>query len=384
MTEGAYRLLLVEDSPTARQMIRDALDRMEGVDLVVDEVGTLEEALDTAQDRAFDLIFMDYELPDGDGIQAIDNLRGLGVEDPIVMLTGKGDEDIASQAIRRGADDYLSKDGLEPVRIVQTVRNQIRLSELDRRSEFLARHRDRDGEPPAERLALLGAFGASIQEGLSVGMTDLVFVHETLDERLRDLERSSAADQAGKELERVRLLVDDLGETLDRLDRLDSTLHSLRRLTLAGVERETVDLDEVVAALARVCGTGSRVEVETDLDGPESIEVDLPAIRQVVSHLVNNAIQASPADGAVTLSTRSDGDDAVIEVADAGPGIPEEVEDRIFDLYVTTKEDHEGLGLPLVRALVQNHGGTVTHREREGDGTVFTVRIPRAGADDDT
>lgn len=384
MTPDTYRVLAVEDDATWRQMLRQALDTLERFEVVVDDVERAEEGLKAAVEVGYDLIFMDYELPDGDGIQTIENLRGRGVDVPIIMLTGEGDEEVASQAIRSGADDYLTKDDASVQRIVQTTRNQLTIRDLDRQTGFLARHRDGDGTPSPERLALLGAFGATIQEAHQAGIADLTHIQRRLDERVRDLRDDPATEGAGKQLESLQRTVDDLADTVDRLDRLDGTLQSLRRLTLTGADRETVDLDELVGAAATVGATGAPVTVETDLDGPDAIEVDPPAIRQIVIHLINNAIQADPEADAVTVRTRTDGDDAVIEVADRGPGVPAEIRERAFDLYVTTKEDHEGLGLPLVRSLVRSHGGTVAFRDREGDGTVVTVRMPRVASASDS
>lgn len=384
MTPDAYRVLAVEDDATWRRMLRQALDTLEGFEIVVDEVERAEEGLKAAIGGRYDLIIMDYELPDGDGIQAIENLRGRGVDAPIIMLTGEGDEDVAAQAIRSGADDYLTKDAASVQRIVQTTRNQLTIRDLDRQAGFLARHRDVDKIPSPERLALLGAFGATIQEGHRAGIADLTQIQRRLAERIRDLRDDPATEGARKQLESLQRTVDDLGDTIDRLDRLDGTLQSLRRLTLTRADRKTVDLDEMVGAAARIGATGATVEIETDLDGPDAIEVDPPAIRQIVIHLINNAIQADPEADAVTVRTRTDGDDAVIEVADRGPGVPDEIRERAFDLYVTTKEEHDGLGLPLVRSLVRSHGGTVAFRDREGDGTVFTVRLPRGAPASDS
>lgn len=384
MTPDAHRVLAVEDDPTWHRMLREALRTLDRFEVVVDEVERAEEGLKAAVDGGYDLIFMDYELPDGDGIQTIENLRARGVDAPVVMLTGEGDEDVAAQAIRSGADDYLTKDDASIQRIAQTTRNQLTIRDLDRQAGFLARHRAGDETPSPERLALLGAFGATIQEGHRAGIADLTQIRRRLAEHVRDLQEDPATEGAGKELESLARTVDDLEDTVDRLDRLDGSLQSLRRLTLTGADPETVDLDDLVGSAATVGATGATVEVETDLDGPDALEVDPAAIRQIVIHLINNAIQADPEADAVTVRTRTDGDDALVEVADRGPGVPDGIRERAFDLYVTTKEDHEGLGLPLVRSLVRSHGGTVAFRDREGGGTVFTVRLPGAGSDPDS
>jgi signal transduction histidine kinase len=112
-------------------------------------------------------------------------------------------------------------------------------------------------------------------------------------------------------------------------------------------------------------------------------------VSQVLLNLITNAAHAiravvgnSGRKGAITLSTRGDGKDAVISVRDTGTGIPEAIRSRIFEPFFTTKEAGEGSGqgLGIARSLiVKKHGGALTLETEVGKGTVFIVRLPLRG-----
>jgi len=112
---------------------------------------------------------------------------------------------------------------------------------------------------------------------------------------------------------------------------------------------------------------------------------DLPEIgcyagqlNQVFMNLLINAVQAIPGDGDVWISTRVEGDEAILSIRDNGRGIPPEHLNRIFDPFFTTKDPEEGtgLGLSISRDIIDRHGGTLEVESEVGKGTTFTVRLP--------
>ena len=104
--------------------------------------------------------------------------------------------------------------------------------------------------------------------------------------------------------------------------------------------------------------------------------MDARLVRQAVVNVAANAAQAMARGGRITVRTLRDGDAAVVELEDDGPGIPEEVRGRIFEPFFTTKATGTGLGLAVVRRIVEGHGGTVQVRPGPGAGTVFALRFP--------
>jgi two-component system, OmpR family, sensor kinase len=176
------------------------------------------------------------------------------------------------------------------------------------------------------------------------------------------------------EASRMGLLVDDL-LLLARLDvQRPLEQHRLDLLALASDavhDAQAIDPERTIA-----------MEV---LDGPGTPEVlgDEPRIRQVLSNLVANALQHTPTSAAVTVRVGTDGDDAVLEVADKGPGMGQEDASRVFERFYRTDSSRArasggiGLGLSIVDSLVHAHGGLVTVTTAPGEGCCFRVTLPR-------
>jgi len=134
-----------------------------------------------------------------------------------------------------------------------------------------------------------------------------------------------------------------------------------------------LDLAREAASFALV-GSSCLLEVEAS-EGPWTVEADPDQLSQVFHNLVLNAIQAMRSGGKITLVFRKSDEKISVAVVDEGSGIPSEDLPRIFDPYFTTKPKGMGLGLSVVHAVVERHGGTVEVESRVGRGTVFTVRL---------
>ncbi|MGH8030744.1 MAG: sensor histidine kinase, partial [Arenimonas sp.] len=115
---------------------------------------------------------------------------------------------------------------------------------------------------------------------------------------------------------------------------------------------------------------------------------DVPPVRclpdelnQVWTNLVHNALQAMDHKGTLTVGLDRDGDEVLVSIGDTGCGIPEEIRARIFDAFFTTKPAGEGtgLGLDIVRRIIEKHHGRIEVDSEVGRGTTFTVRLPIAG-----
>ncbi|CAN5331622.1 HAMP domain-containing sensor histidine kinase [soil metagenome] len=176
------------------------------------------------------------------------------------------------------------------------------------------------------------------------------------------------------EASRMGLLVEDL-LLLARLDAqrpLDQ-----RRVDLLALATDAVHD-------ARSVAPNRRVSMEV-IDGPGIPEVigDDARLRQVLGNLVANAIQHTPDLAGITIRVGTDGDSAILEVVDEGPGIPQEDAQRVFERFYRTDSSRDrasggtGLGLSIVDSLVYAHGGTVRVSTAPGQGCRFEVRLPR-------
>jgi signal transduction histidine kinase len=145
--------------------------------------------------------------------------------------------------------------------------------------------------------------------------------------------------------------------------------------------REPVELGQLLGEVADLAQPlAAERHVSVNVEGGGEARADRDQLRRAVVNLVRNAVEAAPAASVVELVARSDGDEAVIEVADRGRGLSAEARDRLFRPFFTTKERGTGLGLPLAKKVADAHGGTLALDEREGGGTVARLTIPAGPA----
>ena len=99
-------------------------------------------------------------------------------------------------------------------------------------------------------------------------------------------------------------------------------------------------------------------------------------LRQLILNLLQNAVEAMPGGGTVTVETCREGDMLRIDITDTGQGIPEDVRPKIFSAFFSTKSEGLGLGLFSARRIVNDYGGRIAMESKEGTGTCFTVLLP--------
>lgn len=179
---------------------------------------------------------------------------------------------------------------------------------------------------------------------------------------------------------------DDPGrKKLDLVARETSRLESMVREMLDfGRPLELLKSEEDLKGLVEDCveacrpiadKQGVEIRTELDLDLPP-LALDRNRFSQVVMNLITNVVQASPSGETVLAQTRWDGDEAVLDLRDHGQGIREGDRDKVFEPFVSTKKGGTGLGLPIVKKIVEAHGGGVSWRANPEGGVTFSVRLP--------
>jgi PAS domain S-box-containing protein len=182
---------------------------------------------------------------------------------------------------------------------------------------------------------------------------------------------------AGSALEEGPELLREACEGLDRVAAIVRDVGSFTGGTRP--ERASADLAELLDAAARVAAPQlADARIERDYSERPRVPCVTQELMQVFLNLLVNAGQALGPDGTIRLSTRTQGDEAVVEVADDGAGIPEDLVQRIFEPFFTTKPIGEGtgLGLPISQQIVSRHGGSIRVESELGRGTRFSVRLP--------
>jgi nitrogen fixation/metabolism regulation signal transduction histidine kinase len=182
-----------------------------------------------------------------------------------------------------------------------------------------------------------------------------------------------------KKLDDARAIIEEEVATLRRLVGEFSAFAKLPQAELSDADLRDflADQDRSLAAVREEAGPDITVTVEAPVERVP-VRIDAMMLKRCVDNLVQNAVQALRAEkgGKVIVAARRDGDDAVLEVRDDGPGVPAQARERIFDPYYTTKPEGTGLGLAIVKKVVLEHAGEVECDEAPEGGAAFRIRLP--------
>ncbi|OLC93308.1 MAG: hypothetical protein AUH86_17020 [Acidobacteria bacterium 13_1_40CM_4_58_4] len=169
-----------------------------------------------------------------------------------------------------------------------------------------------------------------------------------------------------------------IGNEIHRLDRVVQILVDFTRpRDLHLEETDLCRLLEDVASLAAPDAGLHGITITRELPAePLNVKVDTDFMKQAILNVVLNGVQAMPDGGTLAISARREEDVVVTEIHDQGGGIPSEIQDKIFELYFTTKKGGTGIGLAQTYQILQWHYGSVDFQSLEGQGTTFRLRLP--------
>lgn len=368
-----------------------------------------------AVERRHDLILADYVLPTFDGLNALAIAREHCPETPFVFVSGTLGEDIAVEALKNGATDYVTKQRLDrlPTVIVRALAEARAHSERRAAEQALHALNETLETRVAERTRELAEANAALRRQ--------IVERERVEEALRQAQRLEAVGQltSGVAHDFNNLLTVIAGniEFLGRAVSDDRSRHRLEmmrgaaergaRLTaqlLAFSRRQRLDpvpvrLNETAASMRDLLqssiGGAVRIEMTLQPDLWPAL-VDATQIELIILNLAINARDAMAVGGCLTIETANvrlggaptrpeeppPGEYAMVAVSDTGSGIPPDVLQRVFEPFFTTKEvgKGSGLGLAQVYGFAKQSGGGVRIETKAGEGTTVRVYLPRVAA----
>jgi hypothetical protein len=167
-------------------------------------------------------------------------------------------------------------------------------------------------------------------------------------------------------------------QEVERLERILSGIMNFARQPGPVFEQNNINrIIESTTLLLQDALTLPGVRIVKDLDETiPLVTIDAQQIKQVLLNLVHNALSALEGDGTVTVKTRAAGDFFEVCVSDTGRGIAEQVQEKIFAPFFTTRSSGTGLGLAVAKKIVEDHNGTITFKSKPGEGTTFIVKLP--------
>lgn len=360
MTGGdGVDLLLVEDDPDDARFVERLLTEYGRVDERLVELGSvtraerLAEAVSLLEDDP-DVVLLDLRLPDSEGVETVETLAERAPHVPLVVITGRTEPGLGPEAIREGAQDYLTKGSITADVLHRTIRYAIDRNEKQREIVELNR-----------RLSLLNRIVRGDVRN------DLAMVVGRGDELRARLEGDD------------RALVDSLLEAARRaVERTDTASQLLSVLSADGdPELEPLDLGGIVDEQAGRLRDRSDADVTVRRDADDAVFVEAsPLLDSALEQFLSNAVEHNDRERpAVTVTIEPSADSVALVVEDDGVGIPD-VQRRLLDDPDARYHDRAGVGTGLYHALtvVELSGGDVGFADNDPRGTVVTVTLPRA------
>jgi signal transduction histidine kinase len=255
---------------------------------------------------------------------------------------------------------------------LQTTDEALRHAITERQHAEAEQHRLEQETRRAEHFALLGRLAAAVSHEIRNPLGAIVLHVDLLDEELRAPSSNSP--------EEMRQALTEIKTQLARLDNLLQDYLSLARVATS--ERTPQDLGTAVQAWTqewqdRIAAHGVRLQLVGLTDLGHAV-FHANTLRRVVLNLVQNAVDAMPQGGTLTLEGQRTATQVQLHVRDTGSGIPAEQLAHIFEPLYTTKPEGTGLGLYIVQEIMAAHAGHVTVESAIGQGTTFTLTLPQA------
>ncbi|MGC8826360.1 MAG: ATP-binding response regulator [Anaerolineae bacterium] len=379
------RVLVIDDELGIREGCRRALTPY-GFEVEVAENGPA--GLRKLRESHFDILLLDAMLPGMTGLQVLEQVRQEFPDLICIIITGYATVELAVQAIRQGAHDFIAKPftaemllqvisrELERQRLIKEAR---RVQQLEEEARELAR-----AKAELEKLdAVEGRFMLTMVHILRAP----VAVMQNYVQLIR--KGYVPAEEQPEMLERIEQRA---GELLSTLDDLLMLAYLKERVGTQDVE--TVSLAEALESILPAVSERAaqrQIQLQVEVQDRPAVRANPNHIKALWSHLLDNAVRYTPAGGQVrvTVSADTEQKQAVGTVSDTGIGIAVDEIPRIFEEFYRTEEARHmqemgtGLGLSIVRQVVEIYGGTIEVQSEVGQGSTFRFRLPLAELEGD-
>ena len=376
-TADLPQVLVIDDEMGPRESLRMLLKPI----YQVHTADSVEIGLKLLNEKKPDAIVMDIRMPGITGIEGLRRIRQIDPHLSVIMLTGFGALETAKEALRLGANDYISKP-FDAREMREVISRNVERTRLHRTSESAAgeikelNNRLLQELAQKERLASLGQASAEFVHDIGNPLTIVWGYVQLLAKKLEESEPTDDpnAVSSSKELEIIEQnvrLCRDLLTMWQSYGSVEATPHKL--ISISDIVRDVV---AGVGAMAKETPVELKCEVTED---PCSLMGDAVQITRAIQNVIINAIQASgDRKGTVEVSCIRKDFYVDVRVADTGQGISPEQIARIFDPYFTTKQGKSGtgLGLFITRKVVDDHNGSIKVDSTLGIGTTITIRLP--------
>jgi two-component system, sensor histidine kinase and response regulator len=357
-------VLVVEDnllfSQAVEAMLRHSFSSLSTILMAT----SLSDAINKVNETKVGVILLDLTLPDSNGLQTLVSMCS-NTKAPIVVLTGDDDEKSALEALRIGAQDYLLKGDINHRQLTRSICYSI--------------ERHRSQQINAERMRLYEQredFMATLTHDMK---NPLIGAN-----RILELLASGGLGELPAQHVKPLLTVMQSNEALLALIRNLIEVYRFEK-DLDTIEKENTDLRKLVNIYLDTVGSileDKQIEISVECQTIGDVAADHNSMLRVVQNLVENAIKFTPSGGSISIKLWTEQSNVFFQIADTGPGVPENEQKRLFQRFFQGRRGKEstfgtGLGLYLCRQIIEAHDGRIwCENSVESRGATFTLSLP--------
>lgn len=364
--KSKVRILIVDDNPEDRILYQRYLNPDANGHYVITQATCGEEGLELYHAIAPDCILLDYNLPDFNGLEFIEELqrRQQVANIAVIMLTGQGSESIAVNALKNGAQDYLVKDSLTSDSLQRAIQHALE-------KVLLKRQLEENRQKLIESNRELEQFAYIVSHDLQEPLRKIASFTELLANKHRD--------QLGGDANKyINYIVDGV----ERMKRLINDLLAYSRVGKQDIGFKPVDCGTVLqAAISNLETLIKEQQAVVTHDGLPTVTGHESQLLQVFQNLIGNSIKYQREKPVkVHVGVELQKDHWLFSVRDNGIGIDPQFAEQIFDvfrrLHTAAEYSGTGIGLSICKKIIERHGGTIWVESELGEGSTFYFTFP--------
>jgi signal transduction histidine kinase len=367
----APRILVVDDELGMREGCRRTL---EAAGHKVDTAEDMASALDLIRAREYTLYLLDVMLPDGSGLELLAPIIEGDPDAICIIITGFGSIEMAVEAVRRGAYNFLPKPFTSDQLLVSVNQGleRRRLKAIESQAEELAQAKEDLEKLDEIKSQLMLKLAHELRAPVAAVQS---YVNLILSGYVSDGELKPTLHRVHERLQEMLDVISDLLQLARLKQARDQILSEASPQSMADVLEEVVDL---LRSQAEEKEQTFQVEIQ---DRP-TIVANRDHLLSIWTNLISNAIKYTPKEGRIKVRLQADMDTLMGVVEDSGMGIPEEDIPHLFQEFFRTDEAKAsgemgtGLGLSIVKQILESYGGDIRVRSTVGEGTRFTFMLP--------
>ena len=364
------QVLVVEDNAGDARLLREMFSKEKPGSFELTHLLRMAEALPHLAKGGVDIVLLDMGLPDGHGLDTVRRAQAVAPDVPVIVLTGLDDEELAAEAMKEGAQDYLIKGQIESRALPRALRHAIDRHRMQAETDLIR----------TNQLQFKDKFLSHVSHELRSPLNAIYqFVSILLDKLAGEVnqEQHEYLDIVLRNVKQLQAMIDDL---------LEVTRVQAGKLT---IELQCTSVEKaIVYAVNTLQGAASAKGIELSIEMADKVPfacADPTRVQQILIILLDNAIKFTPVNGAVKVQVQVAEEDPnllLLQVSDTGcgisPGMTELIFERLFQASDPSLAGRQGLGLGLYicKELVTRQGGQIWARSTPGHGAAFSVTLP--------